>query len=122
MLFIFSHYAPLSSFWLCGTGVDLLSSIAGPVALISISGPYRTGKSFLLNELSKRAVAANLSVVRIGAAGDRDGPITFPVGDAVWPVTQGLQIEILGKFGDTTICIVGAYPPVLLSPPFGRMT
>ena len=32
-------------------GVDWLSSLQGPVALVSVVGAYRTGKSFLLNEL-----------------------------------------------------------------------
>ena len=33
--------------------VEVLSSIEGKVAVVAVVGPYRTGKSFLLNSLSQ---------------------------------------------------------------------
>lgn len=34
-------------------GLSFLESIAGPVSLVSVIGPYRSGKSFLLNQLTR---------------------------------------------------------------------
>jgi hypothetical protein len=54
-------------------GAALLASINGPVVVVAIAGPYRTGKSFLLNRL----------------IGRQSG---FAVGPTVNPCTKGIWL------------------------------
>ena len=34
-------------------GIAILESIEGPMKIVAVCGPYRSGKSFLLNQLTK---------------------------------------------------------------------
>lgn len=56
--------------------VDQLSKIEGPVGVITIAGLYRTGKSFILNQL----------------AGKQHG---FDIGATVEPCTEGIWLWVV---------------------------
>ncbi len=108
--------SPLGNLTLAREGAALLESLEGPVALVGIAGPYRTGKSFLLNQLkhaSKGKDSMGPSTVSLDAAGESgesSRASDFPVGDTVWPVTASLAIQYLGKSQDgTSIFAFGAF-------------
>jgi hypothetical protein len=101
---------------LLSPGMELLASIKGPVAIVGMVGPYRSGKSFLLNQLKRVSVqeeSETNEALSISSQGD-----AFMVGDTVWPATAGLAIQVLGKTDDgVTVCLLGAsfstfIPPV----------
>ena len=61
-------------FVICEEGVELLSALDGPIVVIAVAGIYRTGKSFLLNQL-------------VGHAG-------FKVGDTITSCTRGINVWV----------------------------
>ena len=66
-------YAPnTKNFTLTGDGLDFLRSISSPIAVISVAGRYRTGKSYLLNR---------------GLLNRKGG---FGVGPSINPCTKGI--------------------------------
>lgn len=87
-------------------GMELLASIKGPVAIVGMVGPYRSGKSFLLNQLKQVSLQQQdetSEAVSISSQGD-----AFMVGDTVWPATAGLAIQVLGQTPEgVTVCLLG---------------
>ena len=66
-------YAPnTKNFTLTGEGLEFLRSISSPIAVISVAGLYRTGKSYLLNRVLLNRKAG------------------FGVGPSVNPCTKGI--------------------------------
>jgi hypothetical protein len=49
-----TSYIIENSLELCEDGLQRLARITSPVAVVSAIGPYRSGKSFLLNQLLGR--------------------------------------------------------------------
>lgn len=114
--------SPLGNLTLAGAGLALLEATTGPIALVGIAGPYRTGKSFLLNQLKAASDALQPPTIDVDGstllAVDPEGRASqppsssapsgtnvihdFPVGDTVWPVTSGLSLQYLGKSPDGT--------------------
>lgn len=99
-------------------GLAFLDSIPGPVSLVVTSGPFRTGKSFLLNQLLDQGEKRCGSVGRrrealSGASEQREGPrattgsgtaqvpavsstvYRHRVGHAVAPVTMDVSVSVL---------------------------
>eukprot|EP01050_Picozoa_sp_SAG11_P027173 SAG11_NODE_6776_length_1251_cov_1.041667_2_plen_174_part_00 len=60
--------------------VDLLNEITGPIAVVSVAGPYRSGKSFLMNCLSQDDTSRKISTTK------------FQVGPTVNACTRGLWL------------------------------
>ncbi len=111
--------SPLGNLTLAGAGLALLEATTGPIALVGIAGPYRTGKSFLLNQLKAASDALQSPIIEgstllaVDPEGRTSQPSSsasagtstihdFPVGDTVWPVTSGLSLQYLGKSPDGT--------------------
>lgn len=61
--------------------IDVLSSMDGPVVVISVVGQYRTGKSFMINQLIKASVPLANNV--------------FKVGSSVQPETEDVNVFII---------------------------
>ena len=59
--------------------LNVLSELEGEVVVVSIVGPYRTGKSFLLNQLVPH----------------EPGNLTFKVGDTIKPETEEVTLVII---------------------------
>lgn len=66
------------SFAVTDEAAELLSEIEGDIAVISIAGVYRTGKSFVLNQLAGSTVG-------------------FDIGSSVEPCTQGIWMWIVDR-------------------------
>ena len=66
-------------FSVCEEGSALLSAITGPISVIAVAGLYRTGKSFLLNQLVKNDTSK------------RPG---FEVGDTTRSCTRGINVWV----------------------------
>jgi hypothetical protein len=83
------------TFELCRAAVQQLQSMGNcPVAVVSISGPSRQGKSYALNRL-------------VSAAGG------FPVSPSLKPCTHGIwmwpqAVEVQGKLHKLVSCVAGA--------------
>ncbi|KAL7829089.1 hypothetical protein SRHO_G00327230, partial [Serrasalmus rhombeus] len=56
---------------ICQEGIDVLDQITQPVVVVAVAGPYRTGKSYLMNRL----------------AGKREG---FALGSTIESKTKGI--------------------------------
>uniref|UniRef100_A0A8B9UXF3 GB1/RHD3-type G domain-containing protein n=1 Tax=Anas zonorhyncha TaxID=75864 RepID=A0A8B9UXF3_9AVES len=69
--------------------LEVLSGIGQPVVVVAIAGPYRTGKSFLMNRLAQR----------------RSG---FPLGHTVQAQTKGIWMWCLPhpRRADTTLVLL----------------
>jgi hypothetical protein len=68
---------------ICDEGAAELASISTPLAVISIAGLYRTGKSFLLNKLAGRSGGGESGV---------SGMSGFPVGSSTEACTRGIWV------------------------------
>jgi hypothetical protein len=71
-------------------GVDYLNAIATPVATVFVVGKYRTGKSFLLNQLANLSCAEGFGVGHDRAA-QTAGVWIYQVGDVLFVDTEGLS-------------------------------
>jgi hypothetical protein len=69
-------------FKVCDEGANLLRSIEGTIAVVAVAGLYRTGKSFLLNQLVRGSEAAEQT---------QKG---FAVGDTIQSCTRGINIWV----------------------------
>ena len=77
------------NFLVCDEGAELLSSLDGPLIVVAVAGFYRTGKSFLLNQL----------------AGAQTGG--FQVGSTIQSCTRGIDVWVppmeRGRGGGTLV-------------------
>ena len=85
------------SFHVCEEGARLLAGIDGPVVVIAVAGIYRTGKSFLLNQL-------------VGHAG-------FTVGDSIASCTRGTSLWVPRQLRPVCEAIRQLLPPPPALPP-----
>jgi hypothetical protein len=76
-------------FVVCDEGARLLSAIKGPVSVIAVAGLYRTGKSFLLNNLVK-----NKQQPKQTKSGVEQKATGFEVGDTTRSCTRGINVWV----------------------------
>ena len=88
-------------FVICDAGAQLLRSVDGAITVVAVAGLYRTGKSFLLNQL----VRSTGDVGKKASESD-----SFAVGDTIQSCTRGINIwvpEQLKANDGSTLVLMG---------------
>ena len=130
LLIIPSSGASNGNLTLTAEGLALLDRISGPVALVGLTGPHRSGKSFLGNALTLASMAMcaskdTLAAVELEAAGGTAAaaadpadsqPLlpakeTFPVDHTVKPVTITVNVKVLtdASCSNVTLLLLGTW-------------
>ena len=89
-------------FVLCPEACQLLCANNNPVSVVCVAGPYRSGKSFLLNALAGRSESS-----RASTRNEKDvSPTTplFEIGNTISSCTRGIWLCCNGRReGSTTV-------------------
>ena len=84
--------------------LDLLRALQGEVSVISVVGPYRSGKSFLLNQILHDIIDNSPGL----HAADQPQNPHFKIGDTIMPETEEVSMLVIPACARPQVFLVDA--------------